>query len=239
MGTGAGWDVGADLSSDPSSNTRWELGAFYERDELGGRGFSGSGQWSARPRQRFELSIRPTYSRSVDPRQYVTSRSGGPASPFGRRYIFAFLQQSELALRARLNYTLTPALSLESYIEPFAASGRFFNYGELAAAGSRELRTYGTAGTTAERTDDGLRVRDGGERFTLDIDDFNVRSFRTNLVVRWEWRPGSTAFLVWQQSLASETPDGRLVRPSGLWQALSARGDNFLVVNVSYWLPVY
>jgi hypothetical protein len=239
MGTAAGWDVGAELSSDPSRNTRWELGAYHERDELGGRSVSMSSEWSARPRQRFELSIQPSYSRSVDPRQYITSRSRGPESTFGRRYVFAFVERSEIALRARLNYTLTPALSVESYVEPFAASGRYFDHGELVAAGSRELRTYGTAGTTAERTDDELRVTDGRERFTLDIDDFSVRSFRSNLVVRWEWRPGSTAFLVWQQSLASETSDGRVVRPSALWQALAARGDRFLVAKVSYWLPVY
>jgi hypothetical protein len=239
MGTGRGWDVGAELSSDPSRNTRWEVAGAYDRDELGSRGFSVSSEWSARPRQRFELSFQPVYWRSVDARQYVTSRSRGPASTFGRRYVFAALEQSEISVRARLNYTVTPALSLESYVEPFAASGRFFDYGELLAAGSRELRMYGTAGTTAERTTDGLRVAEGNDRFTVAVDDFNVRSFRSNLVVRWEWRPGSTAFLVWQQSLASETPDGRLVRPSGLWQAFSGRGDNFLVAKVSYWLPVH
>ncbi len=139
----------------------------------------------------------------------------------------------------RLRHIFTPALSLELYAEPFATSGRFFDYGELAAARGRELRRYGTAGTTITSTDDGeLKVTDRRDRFTLDVNDFNVRSFRSNLVLRWEWRPGSTAFVVWQQRLESESPEGRLVRPSGLWEALSGRGDNFLALKVSYWFPV-
>ena len=67
--------------------------------------------------------------------------------------------------------------------------------------------------------------------------DFNVRSFRSNVVVRWEWRPGSTFYLVWQQDRSGNRPIGR----AGLADVLDgfgATGDNFLAVKASYWLPI-
>ncbi len=239
MRTGSRRTIEASLSGNPAHRTQWEGDFSYYRDALGGRGHAVSALWSVRPRERWEISLGPDYSRERDTRQFITSRSGGSTATFGRRYIFATVERSELALSFRSNYAFTPNLSLEAYAEPFTASGRFHSYGELASARGSELRRYGAEGTTIERTRDGeLEVTDNGDRFTLDLDDFTVRSFRTSTVLRWEWRRGSTVFLVWQQRLSSETTDGRLVGPKGLWDALSARGDNIIAVKVSYWIPV-
>jgi hypothetical protein len=126
------------------------------------------------------------------------------------------------------------------YAEPCAASARFYNYGELLAARSRELRRYGTDGTTITRDREAtLTVTEGDEEFELENEDFNVRSLRSSVVLRWEWRAGSTLFLVWQQDTSAFTERGNLVRPSALWDAVSTDGDNFLAVKVSYWLPLY
>ena len=68
--------------------------------------------------------------------------------------------------------------------------------------------------------------------------DFHVLSFRSNLVMRWEWAPGSTFFLVWQQNRrTSEAYAGRCAVPRALRDGAGA-GDNFLSVKISYWLPV-
>ena len=88
------------------------------------------------------------------------------------------------------------------------------------------------------RNADGSRtVTAGGQTFEIDNEDFNVRSLRSNVVLRWEWRPGSALFLVWQQDQEADRPFGR-VRPSDLWDALSTTGDSFFAVKISYWLPV-
>jgi hypothetical protein len=77
----------------------------------------------------------------------------------------------------------------------------------------------------------------GADQFTL-APNFNVLSFRSNIVLRWEWRPGSTFFLVWQQNrFASGDPTERS-RLGNLWDTASAPGDNFFAVKVSYWIPV-
>jgi hypothetical protein len=138
----------------------------------------------------------------------------------------------------RVNYTFTPNLTLETYAEPFASSGRFSRFGELLAPRSRELLEYGTRGTTITTAPDGSRVVTvAAQSFEISNEDFNVRSLRSNVVLRWEWRPGSTLFLVWQQDQEGDRPFGR-VRPRDLLDALSTRGDSFFAVKISYWLPV-
>src|SRR5262249_7976212 len=137
-------------------------------------------------------------------------------------------------------YAITPDLTLETYAEPFASSGRFYDFGELKAARSQELRIYGTQGTTVSAPDSlgRRRVTDGGATFTLPNADFNVRSFRSNVVLRWEWPPGSTLFAVWQQNRGSRDPLGRTINASDVFDGLSAPGDNFFALKMSYWLPV-
>ena len=167
----------------------------------------------------------------------MATRSGGSPATYGGRYIFAFTDRTELALETRLGFTLQPDLNLELYAQPFAASGRYFDFGELAAARGLALREYGTQGTTITRLPDGtLEVTDGASTFTFPNQDFHVRSFRSTLVLSWEWRPGSTLFLVWQQSRAHETEVGERADFGDLFGSVATAGDNFFAVKASYWL---
>ena len=239
METGAGLDIDLQLYSSPASRTSWLLDTSYYVDELGGGDTTVMGQVAFRPSDRWEFSVSPTYSQSTYPRQYIDELEGGRDVTFGKRYIFSFVDRNTLSTQFRLNYALTPDLSLEIYAEPFAAGGRFYDFGELFAPESRELRTYGDDETTIVRSDDGtLTVTDGADRFTLPNWDFDVRSFRSNVVFRWEWRLGSTLFLVWQQDRSASEENGDLMRLPNLWGALTASGDNFVAIKLNYWLPV-
>jgi hypothetical protein len=138
----------------------------------------------------------------------------------------------------RLNYAFTPDLTLELYAEPFAASGRYYDFGHLRAARTNDLLVYGREGTTITRRDDGsYEVVDGADVFDLPDRDFNFVSFRSNVVLRWEWSPGSTLFLVWQQNRSDFETSDDPIGPSSLWDALGANGDNFFAVKIAYWLP--
>lgn len=239
MGRPRRWDSGIYIGSSPGRKTRWKASASYVGDEAGGQSGSLGVGLSVRPGTQWELSADPYYSHGIGSRQYYTSLTGGPVATYGVRYVFAFIERSELSTRLRLNYALKPDLTLEVYGEPFASSGRYYQFGELPAARSLHLRTYGADGTTLTRFGrDSMVVTDGASRFTLPFQDFNALSFRSNLVLRWEWRPGSTAYLVWQQNRSAERATGALVRPRDLGEALTARGDNVLAVKVSYWMPV-
>ena len=63
-------------------------------------------------------------------------------------------------------------------------------------------------------------------------------SYRSNVVLRWEWRPGSTFFLVWQQNRSGFEDQGSFVRPSDLYDSMTADGENTLAVKFTYWLPM-
>ena len=81
-------------------------------------------------------------------------------------------------------------------------------------------------------------MTDGSDTFILRNYDFNVRSFRSNVVLRWEWRPGSTLFLVWQQNNNNDgNPDER-VNLGSFFNSIAGIGDNFFAIKISYWIPV-
>jgi len=189
------------------------------------------------PGPRWQVSLGPSYELEVNPRQYLGTRSGGGPATFDSRYIFASIDRTTLSIEARVNFTLKPDLTLDLYAQPFSASGRYYDVGELPEPRSRKLRTYGTDGTTVGRSPDGgFEVTDAGDAFLLQNPDFNVRSFRSTSVLRWEWRPGSTLFVVWQQDRSGLQRTGERVGPGDLFGALTASGDDLFAVKVSYWL---
>ena len=241
MRTAQSWNYVVQLSNSFGAKTSWNGRVYYGEDELGGETYRLSGRLSIRPSTRFQFSATPNYLRALSPRQYVTAFAGGPAATYGSRYVFARIDQSTFLIQLRANYTITPDLTLEVYGEPFAASGRYYGFGELARARSFQLREYGTSGTTIARDPSGdYIVTDNGGADTLSIrnPDFNILSFRSNAVLRWEWRQGSTLYLVWAQDRFAFDPRGRLVGFGDLADSFSAQGDNFLALKISYWIPV-
>ncbi len=233
------WGFSLSLGSNPSNQTRWRAGASYGEDELGGWNGNVNAEIALVPAPRWQVSFVPSFERRVDSRQYVGAREGGSPATYGRRYIFAFTDRNELAIETRLNFTLQPDLNLELYAQPFAASGRYFDHGGLARAGGLPLRSYGTEGTSIGRVEDGtLEVRDGPDTFAIPNRDFNIRSFRSTAVLSWEWRPGSTLFLVWQQARSRELDEGIGAGIGDLLGSVGEGGDNVFAVKVSYWIGI-
>lgn len=121
-------------------------------------------------------------------------------------------------------------------MEPFAASGQYSAIGEMAAPRQPHLRTYGTDSTTITRQPDlSYLITEGGATFTLANQDFNRRSYRSNVVLRWEWRPGSILYLVWQQNRLDTLPTGEHVSGRDLLDAFGARGTNIFALKSTFW----
>jgi len=236
-----GWWVAGGIFSNGTKPTRYGIRSTTWQDNLGGWNWRVDPEFTTQPTDRLTLSFEPRYVRTHEPRQFITSRSGGLEATFGRRYIFGLIDQSEIAIPLRVNYSFTPETSLELYAEPFAASGRYSDIGELAAPKTNDLRVYGEAeGTSLNRDEDSgnYTFTDGESQVELQNPDFDVLSFRSNMVLRWEWRPGSTFFLVWQQNRSASDDEGRFVRPTNLYDSLTADGENVLAVKFTYWLPM-
>jgi hypothetical protein len=241
MGLGKQYVGGLNVSNRSGSRTRLRGGVTVGDDDMGGWTGSATAGISFRPGTQWEVTIDPRVARSANTRQFITTMFGtGRAETYHNRYVFSTVDRSELSARFRVNYAITPELTLETYAEPFAASGRFYDFGEMGTPRSEELRLYGTGGTTISQPDaNGRRtVVADGQTFTLSNQDFNARSFRSNMVLRWEWRPGSTLFLVWQQDRAARLPSGEHVQIGDVWNAFSQSGSNFFAVKMNYWLPI-
>jgi hypothetical protein len=227
-----------DLSTETSSSKPTLIGVSFSgsRNELDGWEAGLGMELRFRPGTRWLVSVEPSISRSVNARQYVTTRPGGSAATYGSRYLFGEISRSEVAAQFRASVAITPELTFEGYIEPFASSGQYQHFGELATARTFNLREYGSDGTTIALVNDRYEVTDGDAEFGFNNPNFNIRSFRSNLVLRWEWRPGSTAYLVWQQNRFEARDPAQRVGTGGLFQALGAPGDNVLAFKVSYWI---
>jgi hypothetical protein len=236
VGTRAQWAVINRLASSSAARFRWNGRVYYGENEDGRATYRLSGGIAFRPGPRWQLSIDPNYLRTTPVRQYVATLNDGPEATFGKRYVFASVGRSEFFAQIRLNYLFTPDLSLEFYAEPFASSGRYHTFGELPSAGSHELALYGSDTTRVRREGNATRVF-GAPRDAV-VEDFNVRSFRSNAVLRWEWRRGSSLFVVWQQDRAGERDEIAPVGVRSLAEALDAPGDHRLAIKMTYWIPV-
>ena len=244
MATPQSWNYVVRLGNSFGAKTSWNGRVYYGEDELGGETYRLSGGLSIRPSTRFQFSATPNYLRSITPRQYIATLDSGPAATYDKRYVFGTIDQSTFLMQLRANYAIGPDLTLELYGEPFAASGRYHGFGHLAAARTFDLVQYGpdtlTTPSIGRDANGNYVIHDaGGYRRNIGNPDFNILSFHSNAVLRWEWRPGSTLFLVWAQNRQGFDQRGRLVGFRELWDSFGASGDNFLAVKISYWIPVH
>lgn len=217
---------------------------YIEDDDLDGSFKTVGLNFQYRPGGSWQFALGPQLSHGINTRQYVTTESGGRPETFGSRYIFARLERHTISAQFRVNYAFSTDLSLEGYFEPFASTGTYSDYGELMTPRESDLLFYGTGGTTiSETTGDAphtLTVQDGPDQFSFIRGDFRALSFRSNLVMRWEWLPGSTLFLVWQLDRGGfgfeNGPDS--ANFGDLLDSPGEPGRNFFAVKASYWLPI-
>jgi hypothetical protein len=218
-----------------------------------GRGTSFDVTLNLRPTTAIVVELEPSYATVADGSQYVAATAVLPYVPtFGRRYLFGELERKTVALQARVDYSLTPHLTLQVYAQPLLSSGDYVRYKQLAAPRTYEFRTFteGTASTVGGRPicSGGTICRDASGTQHVDFDgngsvdydfadrDFNTRSFVGNAVLRWEYRPGSTIFVVWQRQQRADTGSGDFRFGRDLDALWAAPADNRFVVKVNYWL---
>jgi hypothetical protein len=238
----AGWTANTNLANAPTSQTRWIASATAIANEDGGRVRRASALFSFRPSPRWQLSMEPAVDRTTDVQQYITTLTGGRPETYGQRYIFSTIDRTTLSSEIRMGFTLRPDLNVDVYAEPFASSGRYSRFGELLRGGARERIDYGSAGTTIARDSAGDWVvmfgGAGGTPFRVKNPDFSVRSLRSNVVLRWEWRPGSTLYVVWQQDHERREAIAARAGVGDLFGAFAIPGRTVLAVKSSFWLPV-
>jgi hypothetical protein len=159
---------------------------------------------------------------------------------YGVRHVFGRMDFDQLSFPVRLDWTFTPKLTLQSYVQPLFATGRYTDFKEFARGDSFDFNRYGEDGSTIVRTDDGYVVDPDGagpiEAYDLYDPDFNFKSLKVNLVLRWEYGPGSTFYLVWTQDRVDFQNPGDF-EPSRDWDLLmEAPGDDIVMAKITTWL---
>ena len=224
----------------------------YEVRHLGGYSWRTGLDLAFRPTPSWEIQLRPQYSTQLQPAQYVT-RTGdiGYDPTYGRRYLFSDLELRSFSVQARLNVAFSPTLTLQLFAQPLVSSGDYLTYKQLEQAESFDFDTLEEG--QALSVEDGVSCSGGrtcvseGTRY-VDFDgdgstdhafsdrDFNFRSLRLNAVMRWEFRPGSTVFLVWQQSRSDRVTDGSFDFGRDITQLWRSEPENMFIVKFTYWL---
>ena len=239
------WRGSFGVSGDPGATLQWSLDGTLWRDDLSGDGISVSAAISFQAGPRWRFSIVPGYDQVVDPLLFFAALRDGPDETFGTRYVFSTVDHRSVYAQLRTDVALTPDLSLDFYAEPFASSGTFSDFGELVRPRDNELLIYGTGGTSIEfdEDEDEWRVVTPDGDFTLDDRDFEILSFRANAVVRWEWRRGSTLYLIWQHDRFANQEEVRGIEPGSFASSLAnsvfqGAGANTIALKLNYWLPI-
>jgi hypothetical protein len=226
-----------DLTTDPRKAVVMEVGNFLQWGKAGS-----NSDWALnvqyKPRPSLDLSVRPAISWDKSKAQFL-GRVTDPAATrtFGSRYIFASVDQTTLSLDTRVNYTFSPTLSLQVFAQPFIASGKFGPAKEFAEPGQFEFLTYGTeVGQISNGQIYPNGIASPAVSFAVPQPDFNVRALRGNAVMKWDWRPGSTMYIAWQQTRNSFEPIGQFEFGHDVDQLFGAVPDNIFLIKVSYWL---
>jgi hypothetical protein len=208
------WNVGVDVSSDDRKPFSLGWGLNYG-DGGGGYRKYAYASFNYRPTSSVRLSVTPEFTRARDAIQFITTEEDAAATEtFGTRYVFASDDRTEVAMSTRLDWTFTPTLSLQLYAQPFVSANDFGNYRSLARPRSYEFDPY-------EQTAN---------------DDFTFSSLRGNAVLRWEYRPGSTLFFVWQQDRAGATEDGDFHFGDSTRSVFDRASRNVFLIKATYWL---
>ena len=189
------------------------------------------------PNLSFILS--PLYQKTYEFAQYVDTYDDPTAThTYGSRYVFAELNQQTLSASIRLNWTFTPHLSLQLYVQPLISAGDYTNYKELSEPSTYDFMIYGTDSSTFD-SETNIADPDGdGPAQPIEIDnpDFNVKSLRGNAVLRWEYLPGSVIYFVWTQTRSEAEEIGDFKFEESMTRMVAAEPDNIFMIKVTYWL---
>ncbi len=203
-----------------------------------------------------EFKVSPTLTLSVGPyiekdkseAQWIGAFTDPTATEtYNKRYVFAHLDQTIVSADIRVDWILSPTLSIQAYIQPLVASGKYSEFKALRKAKTFDFINYGESGSTIEKN-----LSDNGDiSYTLDADgngsasaytignpDFNYVSLRGNAVLRWEYMPGSALFLVWTQSREDIDSNGDFRFGHSMDNLVNVKPDNIFMLKLTYWFGI-
>ncbi|MCX6557001.1 MAG: DUF5916 domain-containing protein [Candidatus Aminicenantes bacterium] len=232
-----GWNTWFGVGTDARQrfNVNWSGWGYGADDRSRGNWGTDIGV-SFRPSNGLSLSIAPGYSHYTNDLQYVATAPAG----VGSRYVMAGIAQNTVYVTLRLNYSITPELSIQFYGQPFISNGRYDAFKRIIDPGAAlfEDRFLAFAADEIEFSGDEntYQVQEGsaGGSYSFANPDFNVLELRTNLVLRWEYRPGAALYVVWSQGRAQDTGRDDFGLSSDFRDLMSLPATHVFLVKFTY-----
>jgi hypothetical protein len=196
---------------------------------------------TVRPMNAMMISFEPDIFTQHSKLQYVETASfdGDP------RYVFADLVQKTFSFTFRLNYSVNPELTIEYYGQPFISAGEYTNYKLITNPRAEQFKDRYVVfeENNISYNFDLTRInfdenRDNITDYSVSNPNFNVQQFRSNLVIRWEYLPGSTIFLVWSQSRNYQDSSGSFAYGENMKQLFNTQPNNVFLLKFSYWFSL-
>jgi hypothetical protein len=233
------WSANLNVSSDHRKKfyfhvggyTRWndEKYAKYQSYWCGG---------TLRPTDALTFSVYPSFDIYNGRMQYL----GTEEMDDDPRYLFAEIDQKTLRFTLRLNVSITPDLSIQYYGQPFVSAGSYSNIKRITDPRAERFddryRIFSDGELSYDPDEEVYYVDENGDGtgdYSIDEPDFNFRQFRSNLVVRWEYSPGSTLYLVWSQSRTESITDGMFSYRNDVRDLFDVYPHNVFLIKMNHW----
>lgn len=187
-----------------------------------------------RPFDFLELSVEPSYSQSDNYMIYVETIE----HPNSNTYLVSSIDQEFVSMDFRIDIGITPDMSIQFWGQPFLFSGNYSEFKKVVDPMNTSImdqyHTYTPDQISYDSDANIYDVVDGNESYSFENPDFSFYEFRSNLVMRWEYIPGSTAYLVWSQGRTGDHPDGRFSLSDNIDRLSSLKAHNVFLLKLSY-----
>ena len=237
--TPASSSLDVNVESDNRKPVVFSVYSGYQWDDADGWDGNVGLEMEWKVKSNLTLSFEPSYQKGKIDAQWV----GKVADPtmvatYGNRYLFASLDRQIVSGTVKMNWTFSPVLSLQLYLQPYIAVGGYEGFKELRQAKSYDFNVFGQNGSTLAEEGNSYRVDPDGagphSAFTFRNPDFNMKSLRGTVVLRWEYRPGSSLYFVWTQDRADYSNPGQMRLGRDLGDLFTAEGSNIFLVKATY-----
>ena len=230
-------------STDSREKIIGHLNSRYAYDANGTQNYSIGLDIQWKPSSQIDISFGPEYDRRQEQRQWVDSFEDPMAiNTYRSRYVFAHIDQKTISGNIRMNWTFTPQLSLQLFLQPLFAVGAYSNFMELAEAGTNNYNKFGSGNSSIvyDNENDEYTVNPdinaNAEEITFGNPDFNFKSLRGNLVLRYEMLPGTILYLVWSHDRSNDADAGNFNFRRDLTNLWKAETNDIILLKFSYWL---
>jgi len=198
-----------------------------------------------KPSSQISFSIGPEYALNYTSYQWVGNFNDPQAiNTYNTRYVFAKINQTTVSANIRLNWIFTPTLSLQLYMQPLISVGDYEDYRELNNPPALDFNQYGNEGSTINFDSESQTytvdpdAEGPAEQFSFDNPDFNFKSLRGNVVLRWEALPGSVFYFAWTNSRTNFEDPGEFSFKNDFKNLVNSESDDIFLIKFSYWIDI-